>query len=179
MAGYEEIVGKICGVELSDGVKSDGTKWNRASIKIDTGEKYPITVATFDTNLIDFANKYNGKKVKAKYQKSGQYNNLIKEGLELWKEEEAQPEVKEEVVEDKPQEEEKIKSTKTPESMERVAGYQKKETNKEERKQRLIVRQNSYSHAFKVFEIANRGDFTLKDVKKIAHEIEEDIMRFE
>lgn len=120
MGEYEEIVGKICGVDVTDGTKSDGTHWDRASIKIDLGDTYPTTVATFDTELIDFANKYNGKKIRAKFKKSGKYNNLIKEGLEIFGEDGKTLEVKEEGVKEEPT------STKTPESIEKVKKYQER-----------------------------------------------------
>lgn len=96
--------GKLIGVEISEGNKSDGGTWKRAAISIQSDNKKTI-VATFNTNDIDKANSLNGKEVEAIYTKNGKYNNLIEGGINTL---EGQPITEEEVVSD-------VNQTKLPE----------------------------------------------------------------
>jgi hypothetical protein len=176
------IKGILRKVEVKSGEKADGKAWQRASISIENGEnKY--TVSTFDEKDIAAALKAQNKEVKAVYTLSdgdGKYKNLVKEGITIegMGEEPLGPEAEESIGEEP-------KSTKTPESMARVSSFQAND----DLKQRLIVRQNSWTQAnaymancLKAIELGviekgefDKDDFTVEAVAEIAAQIEDKV----
>ena len=141
-----------------------------------------MTAATF--NDINEALKLNGQQAKVTITKNGKYNNIDKGGIQPFAEEESVGASAQKPVGNTQQQLPPAPSTKTPESMERVKSYQ----SADERRQSLIIRQNSWTQAnnllanmLKALELGlltkEQVVVTKGSLEKVAHEIEADIMR--
>jgi len=184
--------GILRGVEIS---QAPDKSWKKASLKIEKDGK-TITLSTFKAMDIEKANSLNGKEVEAEYtltQKGDRtYKNLIEGGLKETGQGETRVTEEEEVVdvEDIEDVKEEKKEKKEAEVIMTEKEGKKMGKNPPDT-QRLIVRQNSLTQAnsylanivkavevgiLKPVEVSNE-DLNLGNLKKIAHEIEEDIMR--
>ena len=179
--------GILRGVEIT---QAPDKTWKKASLKIEK-EGNTITLSTFDEKTIEKANSLNGKEIEAEYtlnQKGERtYKNLVIGGLKETGQGEAKVTETEEVVDiddikDVPKKEAKVIMTEKEGSK---MGKNPPDT------QTMIVRQNSFSQAnsylanivkavevgiLKPAEVSNE-DLNIKELKEIAHQIEEDIMR--
>ena len=181
----EEFSGILKGVELSKGPKKDGTPWERASIKIEAGDKFK-TLGTFDSEDIKSANMANGKQVTVKYTTKGKYSNLEKGGITVTGQGEAPlGKEAEETVEDKP----KDQMSKGTTSYQTKEGYwADKGKWEQEVNSPRIIRQNSWTQAQKYIENMlkaadlqviklTKDDLKFENILELAHKIEEDITR--
>ena len=143
--------GVLRGVKIDEGTKQDGSKWRKATLTIDKDDGNKVVLGTFDSKMIDLANKVNGKEVQAIYVKNGKYNNLDKSdnALSVVGDGDA-PEVQEETIVD---EDEVVEEKPTPKKdMKTVADYNNRKKQEDDRRQSLIVRQNSWTQALKLIE---------------------------
>lgn len=83
MAEQYLMQGTLKGVEMTNGIKQNGSQWKRASIKIEDADGNTSNVATFNEGEIDKANSFNGKEVELCYTNSsdGKYKNLVDDTL--------------------------------------------------------------------------------------------------
>ncbi|MCP3684413.1 MAG: hypothetical protein GY861_17175 [bacterium] len=180
----EKFRGKVKGVDITEGKKQNGQTWKRASIKVE-GENNTITVSTFDEGDINIANQNNGSDVEVTFtKKDDKYNNLIKGGIKpLNQKLNPQEEMVGETASGVPTG--ASHSASEPKAVLSDGGPVQQPPSKPKEPivdtQRLIVRQNSWSQALKYIETCMKDDEkkaqSLEYVKKIAHDIEEDIMR--
>ena len=193
--------GILRGVEIS---QAPDKTWKRASLKIEKEGK-TITLSTFEEKDIEKANSLNGKEIEAEYflsQKADKtYKNLVKGGLKETGQGETRVTETEEVVDiddikDVPKKEAEVTMTekegkKMGKPFQPSEGKNLPQIKIPPNTQQLIVRQNSFSQAnsylanivkavevgiLKPAEVSNE-DLNIKELKEIAHQIEEDIMR--
>jgi len=178
-----KVEGVLRGVEVTQNKESKGSWKERASLKIErASDGKTIYASTFNEDDIKTANSLNGKNISVKYTKSkdGKYRNMVNGSVE------AVGEIKEEKVKDTTLKQ--VKAKPEPEG-EKVDDTPPKYA--DNRVQKLIVRQNSWSQAEKYVENClkavelgilskdewNKEDLNVESIQGIAHKIEEDILR--
>ncbi len=188
-----KVSGLLKGVEISNGAKASGDKWERASVKIEKSDGSSKYISTFDTNSIKAANAANGKEIEVQYTKSkdGKYNNMVDgtikelgQGEAPVTEDEAVEEEGDAVEEEKPQSEadkkyhmKKIPEGTKPQPKMYSDDYWREKFEFEkmtyEMRQISIVRQNSWTQANKYLEsclkavelgLIPKKDFTSKEI---------------
>lgn len=200
-----DLKGAVRGLETTD---DPGGKWKKQSIKVENDDGKTLTISSFDEKDHKVMPTTVGKKIALKYTSTQKgeitYRNLVKGSIEILGEpnEEGEPLKKseEEVVEEKKDKKELEQKKLNEEKLPKTSWQQKdeywdkkfvweKENN--EKTQIMIVRQNSYTQALKYVECLleakkqgikvelDKDDMKLDSVQKIAHTIEEDIMKVE
>jgi len=179
------LIGELTEVKITE--NPNPGKWTkRASLTVEHGGNKNY-IATFDENSIEVAHRLEGGTVKVVYTVNGKYKNLVDGMIENC------TKIPEETIPVH-----NTQQTTIPQKQAETSTYgefQKKQREEQkaenERKQRLIVRQNSWTQAFSYMDVCLKAleqgvlskeeltneSFNLDQIMEKAHEIEKDILR--
>ena len=186
------IIGKLTEVKITENTQGTGSWTKRASLTVekDGNKNY---IATFDETDINKASSLNGSLVQVSYTSNGKFKNLVKGCIDASSETIPTQHIKldhgSSEYKPQPQPQTKLPDTSTYGEIQKKKYEEQKAEN--ERKQRLIVRQNSWTQALSYMNIClkayeqgilvkeelNNVMFNIDKVQDIAHSIENDILR--